>query len=243
MTTACVGLQESQIFCLPCSYVPPRIVRISLSVLGIGICMGGITIGAIGLSSIPTSSLSFWLNRTITLIGRNGCIGLIFGSYVLGTLLTEVGKDPIHSNQLAHKDNISKMQNTVEIATRIPRITLSIILDIALLIPYGLFLIYHRFKPDCLLKDEDLQSDKQLIVLIHGTNSNAGTWEFGKPFLQNGRRTFIEINLEENGSVMNQRSRGIDDYAQSVIGQLSAIQTRSGHRPSLFLLGIQWEVL
>ncbi len=110
----------------------------------------------------------------------------------------------------------TKFEKMMEIATKIPRIIFTILID-ALLLPGALILLIiacskFNFNP----KPEDIKHGKIPILLLHGSGFNETEWIVGRQFLKKEQYGSV-FSLNYDGLVSNDPGRGIEDYARDKI--------------------------
>lgn len=132
--------------------------------------------------------------------------------------MTVTTASPVAPQAAAGLKTPSKMGKMVEVATRIPRVVLAILVDIGLL-PAALLLLVsaalgHNPNP----KDKDVKMGKVPILLLHGSGFNQSEWLVGRRFL-NRKEYGSVFSINYDGLASNDPGKGIEDYA---LGPVSA---------------------
>lgn len=110
----------------------------------------------------------------------------------------------------------TKFGKMIEVATKIPRIIFTLIIDVMLL-PGALALLIaacckFNFNP----KPEEIKVGKIPILLIHGSGFNESEWMVGRQFLKKDQYGSV-FSLNYDGLVSNDPKKGIEDYARNQI--------------------------
>lgn len=110
----------------------------------------------------------------------------------------------------------TKFEKMVEIATKIPRIILTILLDVLLLPGALVLLLAACCKPNFNPKAEEVKYGKIPILLLHGSGFNQSEWVVGRQFLKKEQYGSV-FSLNYDGLVSNDPNKGIEDYARDKI--------------------------
>lgn len=135
-----------------------------------------------------------------------------FNRLVYDKLGIEMGAESVVGIQLAlPQTKLGKMR---EIATKIPRIFFTILLDIVLLPGALVLLLVACCRPNFNPKPEALKGKKIAVLALHGSGFNETEWVIGRLFLKNVVPVF---SLNYDGLVSNVSTMGIEDYAREKI--------------------------
>lgn len=104
----------------------------------------------------------------------------------------------------------TRFEKMIELATRIPRVILSILIDVALLPFAGILLLVMLAKPN--FNPAHPKTDKTPILLLHGSGFNESEWILGRQFLKKEQCGSV-FSLNYDGLASNDPAKGIDDYA------------------------------
>ena len=98
----------------------------------------------------------------------------------------------------------------VKIATLIPRIIFSILVDLAVVPIAGLLILYMLTKPN--FDPVHPKTDAIPILLIHGSGFNESEWVLGRQLLKKTQYGSV-FSLNYEGLVSHDLTKGIDDFA------------------------------
>lgn len=97
----------------------------------------------------------------------------------------------------------TKFEKMLEIATKIPRIIFTILIDVLLLPGALVLLLVACCKPDFNPKPEEVKYGKTPILLLHGSGFNQSEWVVGRQFLKKKQYGSI-FSLNYDGLVSNE---------------------------------------
>lgn len=117
-------------------------------------------------------------------------------------------------------------ERMVEVATAIPRLVCSILLDLALL-PLAAFLIALMYFAPPQFDPTNPKKDTIPILLLHGSGFNESEWILGRQFLNKGEYGSL-FSLNFDGLVSNDPAKGLNDYAEKISAKMQQIRELTG---------------
>jgi|JI9StandDraft_1071089.scaffolds.fasta_scaffold27144_3 pimeloyl-ACP methyl ester carboxylesterase len=133
----------------------------------------------------------------------------------LGTLMGRQASE-VEGLQIALPQ--TTFERMVEVATRIPRVAFTILIDLLLLPGALALLVVAAVKTDFNPKPHEVKKGKTPILLLHGSNFNESQWVIGRLFLR--KKTYGSVfSLNYDGLITNDPTKGISDYARDKISK------------------------
>lgn len=124
-------------------------------------------------------------------------------------------------------------EKMLEIATFIPRVVISILLEIAMIPIVGILLLFCLTEPN--FDPEVIKRDKTPILLLHGSGFNQSEWVYGRQFLKKDEYGSV-FSMNFDGLASNCPNKGIDDYALKVRAKAEEIKRLTGQE-ELIIIG------
>lgn len=134
----------------------------------------------------------------------------LIGERVRDVLHIEMGDEASKLENIRVAVPQTKFEKMIEIATLIPRVIFSILVDLALLPIAGGLSFYMLTKPN--FDPLEPKTGKIPILLLHGSGFNESQWVFGRQFLKKQEYGSV-FSLNYAGLLSNDSTKGIDDYA------------------------------
>lgn len=109
-------------------------------------------------------------------------------------------------------------EKMLEIATKIPRVALTLAID-CMLLPGALVLLLVACSKADLNPNKDTVKVKKIpILLLHGSGFNETEWVVGRQFLKKDEYGSV-FSMNYDGLVSNDSSKGIEDYARDKVSK------------------------
>lgn len=129
---------------------------------------------------------------------------------VRSTLGVEMGEEAEKLARMKIALPQTKFEKMIDVASRVPRAILSVVIDIAFLPLAGILLLFMLTEPK--FDPEQPKKDVVPILLLHGSGFNESEWIIGRQFLKKKHYGSV-FSLNYDGLASNDRTKGIDDYA------------------------------
>jgi pimeloyl-ACP methyl ester carboxylesterase len=150
-------------------------------------------------------------------------------------LAKAMGKDylQIQGMQIALPQTTA--EKMLEIATKIPRIVFTLLLDTLLLPGALVLLLIACCKPNFNPSKKEIKQGKIPILLLHGSGFNQTEWIVGRQFLKKSHYGSV-FSLNYDGIVSNDPKKGIENYADGRISEaVKCIKRLTGSREIIII--------